>query len=296
MDFIEGKRLVSSYRENEFWFGENFNLNIYKGCSHGCIYCDSRSSCYGVLDFDTVRAKKDSTRIIEEYLKKKRKKGVVGTGAMSDPYNPYEKKYELTREALKIIDKYNFGVGIATKSALISRDIDILKKIACHSEVIVKITITTFDDDLSSSIERSVSKPSERFKALKELNENGIYSGILLMPILPFINDTKENILNIVKKASECKAKFIYTFGFGVTLRHNQREYYYKAINDIFGDEIVEKYKKEFGENYVCNSPKSKELYEIFENECEKYGILYKMQDIINDYKGNYENTQLSLF
>ena len=227
MEFIPTKTIISSsYNENPNWFGINYNMNIYKGCCHGCIYCDSRSSCYQIIDFDRVRIKENSIDIIRKELQSKRRKGVVGTGAMSDPYNPFEEKYELTRQALKLIDEYRFGIGIATKSDLIIRDIDILKKIQSHSPVIVKMTITTFDDELCKKIERNVCTSNKRFKAVKKLSDNNIYTGILLMPLLPFINDNEENIKNIIKKAYECGAKFVFSYGLGVTLRKNQREYY----------------------------------------------------------------------
>ena len=210
MDYIVAKSIISGYRESNNWFGINYNMNIYKGCNHGCIYCDSRSKCYGINNFESVRAKENSLEIIRRELKSKRKKGVVGTGAMSDPYNPFEKRLSLTRSALEIIDNTGFGVAIATKSDLIIRDIDILTRIKKHSPVLCKITITTAEDDLCRKIEPSVIVTSKRFDAVKKLSENGIYTGILLMPILPFINDTEENIINIIRLAKESGAKFIY--------------------------------------------------------------------------------------
>ncbi|MGL5415534.1 MAG: radical SAM protein [Clostridium sp.] len=296
MDFIEAKTLVSGFTDSNSWFDLNYTMNIYKGCNHGCIYCDSRSNCYNIINFDTIRAKDNSTKIIEADLKKKRKKGVIGTGAMSDPYNSFEKKYKLTREALKLVDKYKFGISIATKSALITRDIDILKRIGEHSEVLIKITITSIHDEISKIIEPNVNPSSERFKAIKELSDNGIYVGILFMPILPFINDTEENIRGIVKKAYESGAKFIYTHGIGVTLRNNQRVYYYERLKEIYGIDLVKKYEKSFGEEYICPSPNHEKLMRIFKEECEKYNILYKMEDIIKDYKRDYEKTQIGFF
>lgn len=297
MKYISVKKIISNYEEDQEWFGFNYKMNIYRGCCHGCIYCDSRSNCYQVVDFDTVKAKENSLEIIESDLKSKRKKGVIDTGSMSDPYNPFEKKYCLTRNALEEINKMGFGVSIATKSSLVTRDIDILKKIKKHSPVLVKITITTFDDELCKKIEPNVCSSTERFKALKELNDNDIYSGILLTPILPFINDTEENIISIVRKASECKVKFIFAFNMGVTLRQNQREYYYEQLRKNFKDnEIVNKYIKTYGDRYMCNSLNSKNLWKVFVEECEKYGILYKMEDIIRDYKSKYEVSQISWF
>lgn len=294
MDFIPAKSIISNYKENNEWFGCNYNMNIYKGCCHGCIYCDSRSDCYGIEDFDRVRIKENSINLIEKDLKSKRKKGIVSTGAMSDPYNPFEEKFLLTRKALELIDKYNYGAAIATKSDLIIRDIDVLKRIKEHSPVLCKITITTADDELSKKIEPNVCLSSERFKAIKELSDEGIYTGILLMPILPFINDTEENIISIIRKAKENGAKFIYP-AFGVTLRSNQRMYFFDKLDKEF-PKIKERYIREFQNNYMCSSPKARELYKIFSEECRRLGIVYKMKDIIEDYKKLYKNEQISLF
>ncbi|RQN10811.1 radical SAM protein [Clostridium butyricum] len=297
MKYIEAKSIVSSYQGNNSWFGINYNMNIYKGCPHGCIYCDSRSECYGIEEFDAVRAKLNSTAIIRKDLKSKRKKGVVGTGAMSDPYNVFERKYEYTREALKLIDEFGFGIGIATKSSLITRDIDILKRIKTHSPVIIKITITTYDDKLCGKIEPNVSLSSKRFQALKMLSDEGIYAGILLMPILPFINDTEENIVNIVRKAYDNGAKFIFAYGMGLTLRGNQRDYYYEKLIKLFPEKkLVEQYVNGYGNSYECSSQNSRKLWSVFTKECNKYGILYKMSDIINDYKRGYYEEQIKWF
>lgn len=294
MDFIPAKSIISNYKENNEWFGCNYNMNIYKGCCHGCIYCDSRSDCYGIEDFDRVRIKENSINLIEKDLKSKRKKGVVSTGAMSDPYNPFEEKLLLTRKALELIDKYNYGAAIATKSDLIIRDIDVLKRIKEHSPVLCKITITTADDELSKKIEPNVCLSSERFKAIKKLSDAEIYTGILLMPILPFINDTEENIISIVRKAKENGAKFVYP-AFGVTLRSNQRIHFFDKLDKEF-PKIKERYIREFQNNYMCSSPKARELYKIFSEECRRLGIVYKMKDIIEDYKKLYKNEQISLF
>ena len=297
MEFIKAKTIVSNYVPNSSWFGLNYNMNIYKGCNHGCIYCDSRSECYQIENFDTVRAKENSTEIIERDLRSKRKKGVIGAGAMSDPYNPFEKKYELTRKALDLVDKYNFGISIATKSPLITRDIDILKRISTHSPVLIKITITTFNDELCKKIEQHVQPSSKRFRAIKELSDNGIFTGILLMPILPLINDTEDNIKSIVRGAHESGAKFIYAYGMGVTLRGNQRDYYYEQIRELFPQQnLVGAYMRAYGERYENSSQKGRALWYLFKSECERYGILYKMEDIIEAYRRNYQQEQISFF
>ncbi len=294
MEFIPAKTIISGYSDDNRWFGINYNMNIYKGCCHGCIYCDSRSECYRVENFDEVRAKENSLALIERELKSKRKTGVVGTGAMSDPYNPFENMHSLTRGALQLIDKYKFGSAIATKSDLVTRDIDIFKSIQAHSPVIIKITITSYDDELCRKIEPNVSVSSRRFEAIRKLSENGLFAGILMMPILPFIDDTEENIRNIVKGAYESGAKFIFP-SFGVTLRQNQRDWFYLKLDEKFPG-IKQKYIHQFGDSYVCNSINGKYLKQIFKEECTKYGIIYKMDDIINTYKGSYKNPQLSIF
>ncbi|MBU5591250.1 radical SAM protein [Clostridium sp. MSJ-4] len=297
MDYIPAKTIISQYSKENSWFGINYNMNIYKGCSHGCIYCDSRSECYGIDNFHRVRVKENAIQLIREELKSKRRTGVVGTGAMSDPYNPFEKELMLTRKALEQINELNFGIAIATKSNLITRDIDILKRIKEHSPVIVKITITTFNDELCKKVEPNVCVSSERFDAIKKLSDNGIFVGVLLMPILPFINDDEENIINIIRKAHESGAKFILAYGMGVTLRQNQRDYFYNQLMNLFPDEnLVEKYRTSFGNKYACSSIKSKRLWKIFKDECERLGILYKMQDIVSDYKREYDDKQISWF
>ena len=297
MYYIDAKQILSGYAENNRWFGLNYNMNLYKGCSHGCIYCDSRSECYGVKNFDSVRAKRNALDILNKELKSKRKKGVIGIGAMSDTYNPFERKLNLTRGALELINRYGFGISIATKSDLILRDIDILKKISNHSPVLIKITITTFNDSLCRKIEPNVVPSSSRFEAIRKLTSEGIFTGILLMPVLPFINDNEENIRSIVRKAKECGAKFIFAYGMGLTLRGNQREYYYEKLSKLFPNELlVKKYMNIYGEKYECSSLEHRKLWDIFKNECERCGILYKMNDIINAYRKNYEETQISLF
>lgn len=294
MNFIPAKTILSGYAENNMWFGCNYNMNIYKGCCHGCIYCDSRSECYGVENFDEVRAKENALVLIERELKSKRKKGVIGTGAMSDPYNPLEKEHRLTRGALELINRHGFGVAIATKSDLILRDIDILQEISKHSPVLVKITITTADDELCGKIEPHVTPSSQRFEAIRRLSEAGINTCILLMPVLPFIEDTEENIRKIIELAHKNGASFIYP-AFGVTLRQNQRDWFFAKLDALFPS-VKEKYIEHFGSAYECRSQKNKELWNLFQTECKNAGIKYRMNDIISAYKEGYDDGQLSLF
>lgn len=291
MEFIEAKTILSMVKGSESWYGIDYNMNLYKGCSHGCIYCDSRSNCYQIKNFNIVRGKLNALSTLERELSRK-EKGVIGMGSMSDPYNPQEKKYEITRDALKLIQKYNYGVSIDTKSDLVLRDIDCLKEISKKNNVIVKFTITTASDELSKKIEPHVCPSSKRFAAIKKLSDNGIFVGIMINPVLPFITDSAENIRSLVRLAHESGAKFIHTY-MSMTLRDNQRDYYYSKIDK----EIKKRYIETYKESYLCYPLNAKMLYRIFMEECEKCGILYKMDDIIKAYKKEVlDNTQLSLF
>jgi DNA repair photolyase len=295
MNSIPAKIIITK-KQDTSWFGSDYNMNIYKGCNHGCIYCDSRSDCYQISDFDTVRGKENSLAIIQEELRKKTKTGVIATGSMSDPYNPYEGKYQLTRQSLELMDTYHFGIAIATKSDLITRDIDILSRMKEHSPVICKLTVTTIDDELSSKIEPHVCVSSKRLKAVRKLSDAGIFTGLLMMPLLPFLSDTKENVLEILKQANQNGAKFVYPL-FGLSLRSGQREYFYQKLEELFpGQNLKQTYIKLYGSSYECHSPKAKELHQIFTEECKRLGILYKMQDIIHAYKSGYNYQQYSLF
>lgn len=292
---IPAKTIVSNYSQRG-WFGTNYNMNIYKGCCHGCIYCDSRSDCYRVESFDTVRAKENALFVIRRDLESKRKTGIVMTGAMSDPYNPYEKELGLTRGALELIDRFGFGIAVNTKSDLVRRDTDILLKISSHSPAFVNMTVTMADDELCAKIERYVCPTSARLAAVKSFSDAGIMCGVLLMPILPFINDDEDNIRQVVRMAAQAGAKWVYHGeggGFGVTLRQNQRMYFYERLDALFPG-IKEKYIREFGDSYACMSPDSGELFTVFKNECDRYGLLYRMDDIEKLIRKGYQREQLS--
>ena len=295
MEFIKTKTILSKVKYGNDWYGVDYNMNLYRGCSHGCIYCDSRSNCYHIDNFDVPKGKENALAILENELSKKKDHGVVGIGSMSDTYNPNELEYEQTRGALKLISKYNYGVSIDTKSDLILRDLDLLKEINNKNNVIIKITITTPNDDLSKIIEPRVCPSSKRFKAIKTLTDNGIFTGIMMNPVLPFITDNEEDIKKLVKLAHESGAKFIQTF-MGVTLRENQRDYYYQKLDKYFPG-LKEKYIKYYKESYNCPVPNNKKIYKVFTNECDKYGILYNMKDIIKAYKKDIkDNEQMRLF
>lgn len=291
MEFIHASKIIQSVNNWDNWFGVQYNMNIYRGCNHGCIYCDSRSSCYQVHDFDNVKAKYNAPTMIEKELSGKRKKGIIGMGAMSDPYNPFEKQLEYTRKSLVLINKFQFGVFAITKSASILRDIDLYKSIMQHSAVNVGITITTSDESLQKKLEPNASTTNERFLALAKLSEEGIFCGVLMMPILPFINDTIENIEQIVKRTAAANGKYIIP-SFGVTLRDNQRVHYYQRI----GKELVEKYQKTFCDSYMCTSLHVAKLKEHFEKLCDEYKILYRMKDVIEASKNAVIQKQTSLF
>ena len=295
MEFIKAKTIMSKVKYGNDWYGVDYNMNLYRGCSHGCIYCDSRSNCYHIDNFDVPKGKENALLILENELSKKKDHGVVGIGSMSDTYNPLEIKYEQTRGALKLISKYNFGVSIDTKSDLILRDLDLLKEINSKNNVIIKFTITTPHDDLSKIVEPHVCPSSKRFAAIKELTDNGIFAGVMMNPLLPFIEDNEEDIKELVRLAHLSGAKFIQSF-MGMTLRENQRDYYYEKLDKYFPG-LKEKYKRYYGERYNCPVPDYKRLYKVLTTECDKYGILYNMKDIIKAYKKEIkDNEQISLF
>ncbi|MCL2563648.1 MAG: radical SAM protein [Oscillospiraceae bacterium] len=289
---IPAKTIISRVKAASAWFGAEYNMNIYRGCSHGCIYCDSRSDCYRNHDFDTVKAKENALELIRDELRRKVQTGVIATGSMSDPYNLAERDLKLTRHALELIHAYDFGVAIATKSALAARDGDVLQDIKSHSPTLVKISITTADDTLASKIEPHVSTPTERFEALRILAGQGIYCGVLMMPVLPFLEDTEENVLAIIRKAKEAGAKFVFP-AFGMTLRPGNREYYYRKLDEVFPG-VKEKHIKRYGDRYQCTSPHAKKLWSIATAECVRLGLLYDMRTITRQYKAGYGERQLT--
>lgn len=290
---VPAKTIVTRTKNNA-WFGTDYTMNLYRGCCHGCIYCDSRSECYQIEAFDSVRVKENALLLVERELRAKRKKGLIGTGSMSDPYNPWEKTLALTRGALQLIERYQFGVAIATKSPLVQRDADVLNRIGEKAPAIVKMTITTAEDALCQKIEPHVAPASKRFEALEALSRAGIYCGILLMPLLPYINDTKENVLAIVQRAADCGVKFIYP-GFGVTLRDTQQLYFYQQLDRLFPG--IKAHYLAMGNSYVYPSPKAQRLMDVFQTACEENGIVYRMAEIIKQsQRDNTKIEQLSFF
>ena len=289
---ITAKTLLTRIKNPQGWFGVEYNMNIYRGCQHGCIYCDSRSECYRIDTFETVSVKVNAEALLREELGRKRNKFSIGTGAMSDPYTPAEGELKLTRKVLEIINDYNFPIHINTKSDMILRDIDVLKSIN-NTFASVAFTVTTCDEKLASKIEPYAPSPSARLNAMKQLSYHGIYTGVLLMPILPFIIDTIENVSLVVQNAYENGAKFIIPY-FGMTLRDRQREYYYKKLDEHFPG-LQTKYAHLFGNKYGCTTPNHKELYSHFVELCKKYDMIYEM-DRVNVYSHKNEQVQISLF
>lgn len=295
MEYIPAKHLLFRSRTSE-WFGTDHTMNIYRGCCHGCLYCDSRSDCYQIKEFDRVRAKADALRILRDDLARKVKPAFISMGAMSDPYNPFEGELRLTRHALELIDAYDCGVAIATKSDLIVRDIDLLTSVQNHSPVICKITVTTAVDALAAKVEPNAPPPSARFGALKELSGAGLFAGVLLMPVLPFLEDSDEGVLAVVEGAAQAGAQFIYP-AFGVTMRQGQREYFLDSLEQAFpGQGLKERYIRRYGTSYQCVSPRARTLWKVFAEACRARGILYDMKSIIRAATLGYGDRQLTFF
>jgi len=266
-------------------------MNLYRGCTHGCIYCDSRSVCYQINhDFEDIEVKRDAARILEDQLRRKRKPCVIGTGGMCDPYLHLETELRLTRECLTLIDKYGFGLAIQTKSDRILRDMDILKRINDRTKCVVQITLTTFDEALCRVIEPRVSTTKERFRVLEAMRDEGIPTVVWLGPILPFINDTRENLLGLLDYCVRAGVRGIVNFGFGLTLREGNREYFYARLDESFPG-VRRLYERWYGGAYVCESPDNDALMEVFEAECAIHGILYR-QDEVFEYMRLFETKQ----
>ncbi len=272
-------------------------MNLYRGCTHGCIYCDSRSKCYQFdHDFEDIEVKRDAVKILEQQLRKKRQPCMIGTGSMCDPYIPLETELQLTRQSIEVIERYGFGLAILTKSVRLLRDLDLLKRINERTKCVVETTLTTFDEALCRKIEPHVSSTRERFDMLMTLKEAGIPTVVWMTPILPFINDTEENIRGLLDYCVQTGVKGILCFGFGVTLREGDREYFYAALDRDFPG-VKQQYIRAFGNAYSCNSPNNAKLMEIFMRTCKEHGILYRSDDVFR-YLWTFETKekQISLF
>ena len=272
-------------------------MNIYRGCLHGCIYCDSRSLCYQMKHkFEDIEVKANAVELLENALRRKRNKCMIGTGAMSDPYMPIEEKLGNMRKCLEVIERYGFGVTMITKSTKVLRDLDLLKKINEKSKCVVQMTLTTYDEDLCRIVEPNVETTYERFCALEILRDNGIPTVVWLCPILPFINDTEENIRGILDYCVRAKVKGIINFDMGVTLRDGNREYFYKKLDEHFPG-LKEKYIRMYGNSYQLSSPNSRKLNMIYKSECIKNGIMCDVNECfeyLNKYEDKYSGEQIS--
>lgn len=287
MHFVEAKGILSSQN----------GMNIYRGCTHGCIYCDSRSKCYGFTHaFEDIEVKQNAAELLERALRSKRKRCMIGTGAMCDPYMHVEDDLMMTRKCLELIDRYEYGVAIQTKSAKILRDIDLLKSINEKAKAVVQMTLTTYDESLCKIIEPNVSTTKERFQALLRFKEEGIPTVVWLSPILPFINDTEDNIRGILDYCVKAGVKGIICFGMGVTLREGDREYFYQALDRHFPG-MKQKYASTFGNAYEIPSPNSRHLMQIFRDTCREHGIMCDVDECFRyllDLPDKY--IQMSLF
>lgn len=269
MHFVDAKGILTGGKGH-------YGMNIYRGCSHGCIYCDSRSTCYQFSHaFEDIEVKQNAPELLEQALKSKRQKGMIGTGSMSDPYMHCEEQLKLTRKCLEIIYKYGFGAAIQTKSDRILRDIDLLEEINRRAKSVVQITLTTWDKQLCQIIEPNVCNTQRRIEVLEAMREREIPTVVWLTPILPFINDTEENILAILNACAQVKVKGIICFDMGLTLREGDREYYYAALDRHFPG-LKEKYISTYGDAYEIPSLQSTRLMNLFTTFCRDHGILYR--------------------
>lgn len=274
-------------------------MNIYRGCSHGCIYCDSRSRCYQMNHaFEDIEVKKDAPRILEAQLKSRRKKCMVSTGAMTDPYIPLEMELQYTRRCIEAVERNGFGLVVLTKSDRILRDLDLLKKINEKTKCVVQMTLTTYDETLCKILEPDVCTTPERLRVLRILRDNGIPTVVWICPILPFINDTPENIEGLSDCCAEAGVKGILSFGMGMTLREGSREYFYAALDRQFPG-LREKYRQVYGQAYQLPSPHSAHLAALLREKCRSYGMMYGQKRIfeyLNTFEEKSAFEQLELF
>jgi DNA repair photolyase len=273
---IHASTILSKLRGGpDEWFGISYSMNIYRGCSHACIYCDTRSLCYQIGSLSDIRVKTNAPQLLMKELKGKKKKGTIGTGSMNDPYMPVESELKVVRQCLKIIAAFRFPVHVMTKSDLVLRDADVLKDIS-RTYLAVSFTITDSRDHVSRILEPGAPPASKRFAALAELAQSGLYCGISMMPVLPFISDTEENVQEMFRMASDSGVSYIMPW-FGLTQREGQREYFYSKLEQDFPG-MKQQYEKTFGGKYGCDSPRGKKLYDLCCNLSEKFNIPLKMK------------------
>lgn len=288
MHFVNAKGILSAGN----------GMNVYRGCTHGCIYCDSRSACYRMKhDFEDIEVKQNAPDLLLDALRRKRKKCMIGTGSMCDPYMPCEETLRLTRQCLEIIDQYGFGAALITKSNRILRDLDLLKSINAKARAVVQMTLTTFDEDLCKILEPNVCGTRERFETLSIMRDNGIPTVVWLSPLLPFINDTEENLRGILDYCFSAGVKGILCFGIGMTLREGDREYFYKKL-DMHFPGLRELYHRKYGYSYEVQSDRHDILTGIFTGECRAHSVMSDTGEIFEYLKRfpERESPQLSFF
>lgn len=287
------------YKQYKTILSPQNGMNLYRGCTHGCIYCDSRSVCYQMdHDFEDIEIKENSDKILEEQLKKKRHKGMISTGSMCDPYIPLEKQLRITRRSLEIIEKYGFGVTVLTKSATILNDLDILKRINAKSRTVIQMTLTTADEQLCKIVEPYVSTTRQRVEALSTFHQNKIPCVVWMTPFLPFINDTEENLMKLLNYCLEAHVKGIIFFGISLTLREGDREYFYQKLDEHFPG-LKEKYIKTYGNKYEILSKENDLLSKLFHQFCETHHILHEPNQVfayLREFEEKKPYEQLSLF
>ena len=292
---IQAKTLLTHVKGPEDWFGLYYNMNLYRGCQHQCIYCDSRSECYQIEDFEhDVLVKANAIELLRRELAGKRVIGTIGTGSMNDPYMPLEAEVRLTGRALEAIAEAGFPVHIITKSDLVVRDIDLLEEITHKSYAAVTFTVTTAEDVLSKRLEPGAPVSSRRLRALQTLSQRGILTGVAMMPVLPFIEDTDENICAIVRQAHAAGAKYILP-AFGMTLRDRQRDYYYAKLDRLFPG-LRPRYEKAFGERYSAAARNARQLGQVFAEMCHELGMATKMPPFAPRKRVREEQNQPTLF
>lgn len=286
MHFVEAKEILTAHN----------SVNLYRGCTHGCIYCDSRSRCYGMKHaFEDVEVKRNAADLLERVLRTKRKKCMIGTGSMCDPYMHCEESLQLTRRCLEIIDAYEFGVAIQTKSDRILRDIELLKSINTKAKCVVQMTLTTYDEKLCRILEPNVCSTKQRVRALEIFRDYGIPTVVWLSPILPFINDTEENIEGILEYCIQAKVHGIICFGMGLTLREGDREYFYAALDKHFPG-LRQKYHQRYGYSYEVLSDRNAELMKLFHERCERNNIMHDVNECfqyLHEYPEKYRQSSL---
>ncbi len=287
---IQVKGILNTVPGEDEWFGLKYNLNLYRGCEHQCIYCDTRGACYQIENFNKeVLVKVNALELLEDALPRKRKAGIIGFGSMNDPYTPAELVYGLTGKALEIVARHHFPVHIITKSDLVLKDLEILKEINTV-KARVSFSLTTVDDGLAARLEPGAPSPSRRLGAMEKLAAEGIETGAVMMPVLPFLEDTPENILSVVEAAAAHGAEYIIP-AFGVSVREGQREYFYRQLDAHFPG-IRQQYEQAFGWQYQCPARNQEELTRLFYDACQKLGLRTR----VYPYPENPETQQLSLF